>query len=48
MQSLSQFLASDASSASLQEVLLVTTQTCIEISSALKKRFASRHPRNGW
>lgn len=37
MQSLSQFLASDASSASLQEVLLVTTQTCIEISSALKK-----------
>ena len=37
MQSLSQFLASDASSASLQEVLLVTTQTCIDISSALKK-----------
>lgn len=37
MQSLSQFLASDSSSASLQEVLLVTTQTCIEISSALKK-----------
>lgn len=37
MQSLSQFLASDVSSASLQEVLLVTTQTCIEISSALKK-----------
>lgn len=37
MQSLSQFLASDTSSASLQEVLLVTTQTCIEISSALKK-----------
>ena len=37
MQSLTQFLASDASSASLQEVLLVTTQTCIEISSALKK-----------
>lgn len=37
MQSLTQFLASDASSASLQEVLLVTTQTCIDISSALKK-----------
>ncbi|SBS32721.1 Fructose-1,6-bisphosphatase class 1 [Marinomonas aquimarina] len=37
MRSLSQFLASDVSSASLQEVLLVTTQTCIEISSALKK-----------
>lgn len=37
MQSLSQFLASDSSSASLQEVLSVTTQTCIEISSALKK-----------
>ncbi|WP_067221084.1 class 1 fructose-bisphosphatase [Marinomonas gallaica] len=37
MQSLSQFLESDSSSASLQEVLFVTTQTCIEISSALKK-----------
>ncbi len=37
MQSLSQFLASGSTSASLQELLSVTTQTCIEISSALKK-----------
>lgn len=37
MQSLSQFLAAHVASSSLQEVLLVTTETCKEISAALKK-----------